>query len=355
MRSFMRIGIFLPNWVGDVVMATPAIRALRKLAGADGELVGIMRSYVSEVLAGTSWLDRQILYDKGKQRFGMPNRAFFRELRDARLDKVVLLTNSMRTAIMAWRSGARERIGYRGQGRAILLTNRVRPGQAEDVGPAPALDAYLQLAEAAGCEPESPQLELATTADDERAADTVWLRLRLPAGERVIVLNSGGAFGAAKQWPAEYFSELALRIVASEKYSVLVNCGPAEREIAREITSRANHPQIVSLADTAQLPVGLAKACIRRSRLLVTTDSGPRYFGVAFNRPVVTLFGPTDPARTRLAYEREICLSLGLDCQPCMARTCPLKHHRCMRDLSVDVVNRSAMQLMQHDANDWAA
>lgn len=355
MRSFMRIGIFLPNWVGDVVMATPAIRALRKLAGVDGELIGIMRSYVSEVLAGTSWLDRQILYDKGKQRFGMPNRAFFRELRDARLDKVVLLTNSMRTAIMAWRSGARDRIGYRGQGRAILLTNRVRPGQSLDGGPAPALDAYLQLAEAAGCGLVSPQLELATTNDDERAADAAWQRLGLPTGERVVVLNSGGAYGAAKQWPAEYFSELAKRIVSGEKYSVLVNCGPAEREIAREIASRANHSRVVSLADTAHLPVGLAKACIRRSRLLVTTDSGPRYFGVAFDRPVVTLFGPTDPARTRLPYEREICLSVALDCQPCMARTCPLVHHRCMRDLSVDIVHSAAMQLLQNNANDWAA
>ena len=355
MRHSMRIGIFLPNWVGDVVMATPAIRALRKLAGTDGELVGIMRSYVSEVLAGTPWLDRQILYDKGKQRFGMPGREFFRELRDARLDKVVLLTNSMRTAIMAWRSGAQDRIGYRGQGRAILLTNRVRPGIAVDGGAAPALDAYLQLAEAAGCGPESPQLELTTTAEDERAADGVWQRLGLPSGERVVVLNSGGAFGAAKQWPAEYFSELAKRIVLGEQYSVLVNCGPAEREIAREIAARADHPHVVSLADTAQLPVGLTKACIRRSRLLVTTDSGPRYFGVAFDRPVVTLFGPTDPARTRLPYEREVCLSLGLDCQPCMARTCPLGHHRCMRDLSVGMVHSAAMQLLQNDANDWAA
>src|SRR5918995_3238157 len=118
----MRIGVFLPNWVGDVVMATPALRALRTLAGPDGALLGIMRSYVSEVLAGTTWLDDQIFYDKTKQRLGMPSREFFRELRDARLDRVVLLTNSMRTALIAWRSGARERIGYRGEGRALLLT-----------------------------------------------------------------------------------------------------------------------------------------------------------------------------------------------------------------------------------------
>ena len=170
-----------------------------------------------------------------------------------------------------------------------------------------------------------------------------------------MILNSGGAYGAAKQWPAEYFAELARRIVAGEKYSVLVNCGPAEREIAREIAARANDPRVVTLANAEQLPVGLTKACIRRSRLLVTTDSGPRFFGVAFRRPVVTLFGPTDPVRTRLPYERETCLSLSLDCQPCMARTCPLGHHRCMRDLSVEMVYDAAMRALENDAAECAA
>jgi heptosyltransferase II len=89
--------------------------------------------------------------------------------------------------------------------------------------------------------------------------------------------------------------------------------------------------------------------------LLVTTDSGPRYFGVAFQRPIVTLFGPTDPVRTRLPYDRETSLSLGLDCQPCMARTCRLGHHRCMRDLSVDMVYRAVDSALQEDANECAA
>ena len=155
------------------------------------------------------------------------------------------------------------------------------------------------MRQAAGCEPEPPRLELATTADDERAADAVWQRLGLPPGDRVVILNSGGAYGAAKQWPAEYFAELARRIVSGEKYSVLVNCGPAEREIARDIAATANDPRVVTLADFEQLPVGLTKACIRRSRLLVTTDSGPRYFGVAFRaagRHAVRADGPVTHA-----------------------------------------------------------
>lgn len=345
----MRLGVFLPNWVGDIVMATPALRALRKFVGTEGKLIGILRPYVAEVLAGTPWLDEQIIYERSGGRFGLTNPVIIQRLQSARLNVVVLLTNSLRTAWMAWRSGARTRIGFRNDLRSLLLTQAIRMPRAADGGPIATVDGYMFLAKLAGCRPESPRLELATTAEDERAADTAWQELRLPPGDRVVALNCGGAYGAAKLWPAEYFGELARRIVTNNGLHVLVNCGPVEREIARNIVAAANSPNVVSLADFDQLPVGLTKACVRRSRLLVTTDSGPRYFGVAFNRPVVTLFGPTDPRRTELTYDREACLSLNLDCQPCMKRTCPLGHHRCMRDLTVDTVYTQVCGLLAID------
>jgi heptosyltransferase-2 len=161
----------------------------------------------------------------------------------------------------------------------------------------------------------------------------------------VVILNSGGAYGAAKHWPVEHFAALARRIADEWRVHVLVNCGPAEREIAAQIAGRASHRRAVSLATIEQLPIGLTKACMRRARLVVTTDSGPRFLAIAFDKPVVTLFGPTDPRATATGYEREISLSLSLDCQPCMQRTCPLGHHKCMRDLSVDCVYDSAAQL----------
>jgi heptosyltransferase-2 len=342
----MRLGVFLPNWVGDVVMATPALRAMRKRVGEDGQLIGIMRPYVAEVLAGSAWFEQQITYNKPARRWGVASREVYRSLREARLDAVVLLTNSLRTAWMAWRSGARQRIGYRSDARSWLLTKRLERPCAEDGGPIATIDGYLHLAQAAGCELATRQLELATTSADEQAADAVWQRLRLPPGGRVVVLNSGGAYGAAKQWPVEYFADLARRIVGDGEHAVLVNCGPAERGIARAIAASANDRRVVTLADIEQLPVGLTKACLRRAHLLVTTDSGPRYFGIAFGRPVVTLFGPTDPRRTETHYAAESRVSLSLDCQPCMERTCPLVHHRCMRELSVETVYGIAMRAL---------
>jgi heptosyltransferase II len=334
----MRLGVFLPNWVGDVVMATPAIRALRKLAG-DGELIGVMRPYVAQVLAGSEWFDQRIIYTKKSDKRELQWPAVRAELRAARLDDVVLLTNSLRTGWMAYRSGARRRIGTVGNMRTPLLTTKVRlPRAAAGEAPLSTIDGYLHIAEAAGCAPEDPRLELATTPADEALAEAVWRRLRLPIDGRVAVFNTGGAFGAAKDWPAEHFAKLACRLVDNLGMHVLVNCGPAERGSARAIAAATRDDRVVSLADEPELPIGLTKALIRRAQLLVTTDSGPRFFGVAFGVATVSLFGPTNVELTRTAAAHETRLSLGLDCQPCMARTCPLQHHRCMQELSVDRV-----------------
>jgi heptosyltransferase-2 len=339
----MRLGVFLPNWVGDVVMATPAIRALRKLVG-DGQLVGVMRPYVAEVLAGSEWFDETVIYAKPTKGKTAPSAellwpAVRKRLRGLQLNQVVLLTNSLRTAWMACQTGATERIGMAGNLRSPLLTTKVYPPRRGwRRVTLPAINGYLQVAQAAGAAPESPALQLSTTAADERTADVVWQRLGLPRDGRVAVLNTGGAFGAAKDWPAEHFSALARRLAVERDLSVLVNCGPAERQAVAAIVEKANHPRVVSLAAEPALPIGLTKAVIRRAALLVTTDSGPRFFGVAFGVPTVTLFGPTSVELTRTGAEHETSLSLGLECQPCMQRTCPLVHHRCMRDLTVDRV-----------------
>lgn len=335
----MRLGIFLPNWIGDVAMATPAIRALRRFVG-EGSLIAIMRPYVAEALGGNPWFDAQILYDKKSSAdAALKWPAVQQKLRDAELDAVVLLTNSLRTGWMAYRSGASQRIGMAGNLRSPLLTTRVYPPrQGRRALTIPPINGYLQVAYAAGASPEAPTMELFTTAADEQAADAAWSRLNLPADGRVAVLNTGGAFGAAKDWPAASFTQLALRLVRERDFHVVLNCGPAERQAVRDIVADAHDERITNLADEPALPIGLTKALIRRARLLVTTDSGPRFFGVAFGVPTVSLFGPTSTKYTRTGAANDKTLSLGLGCQPCMARTCPLQHHRCMRDLSVDRV-----------------
>jgi len=351
----MDIGIFLPNWLGDLVMATPAVRAIRRHFGPPSRLVGILRPNLGELLEGTGWLDEQWFVDRRASGGQFGGWALVRRMRREPFDLVVLFPNSLGTAILAWLGGAKERIGHVVYGRGPLLTGRVYPRREKGrLAACPMVDYYLALAEAAGCAPESRRLELACTEADEQVADAIWRDLGLRTDGRVIVLNSSGAYGAAKLWPTEHFGGLARWLVDETDHDVLVVCGPQERQIARQIVRHADRRRVFSLADQ---PLGLSttKACIQRSRLMVTTDSGPRHIAAAFGKPVVTLFGPTMPIWAENPTVRGVDLQLDLNCIGCRKRTCPLGHHKCMRNLSVEMVYTEVVKLLEETASAYAA
>ncbi len=212
--------------------------------------------------------------------------------------------------------------------------------------PSPIVDAYLEIPRRLGCSGRWPRLELYTTPDDEAAADRAWGRLGLPRTRPVVCLNTGGAFGPAKSWPEEHFADLARRLADEADLAVLVVCGPSEREAARSIVSRTDRSNVVSLADEP-LGIGLTKACIRRSGLLITTDSGPRHFATGFDVPVITLFGPTHIAWTLTHFPKALHLHHPVPCGPCQRPTCPELHHRCLRDLDPGSVYRAAIRMIE--------
>jgi len=339
----MRIGIFLPNWIGDVVMATPFLRAMHARFGRNHELIGLMKPYVSQVLRGTPWLSSTVLYgDRVKYPHSLTSAALIRELRRLQLDMAVLLTNSFRTATFAWLGGAKRRIGYRRDWRSWLLTDGLTtPREYGRWAIVPAVDYYLELAYLLGCSPEPRNVALPLNAEDEAAADAAWKQLGWPSTQRVVSFHIAGGWGGkatAKAWPLEHFVELGRRIVATTDQRVLVLCGPNERQAAAEVVRQVNHPHVQSLAEIKDLPLALTKGCLARSELLVTTDSGPRHLGTALNVPVVALFGATDPRWTETYHPQAITLYNQLPCSPCAKQHCPLGHHRCMRELSVDSV-----------------
>jgi heptosyltransferase-2 len=333
-----RIAVFLPNWVGDAVMATPALRALRTRFGPDVEIVGIMRPHIAELLRGSGLLDRVWPYDPTSRAFALRPRGILWRLARERVDVSVHLTNDLVSACIARLGRVRTRAGYARNRRGWLLTHRLEaPHDGRAFVPVSALDYYLAIAYALGCGEESRRMELATVEADEHAADAAWDALGLGAGEPVVLLNSSGAFGAAKLWPDEHFAALARRVAVELGCAAVVICGPEERERAAAIAARAAHPRVSSLA--ARPPgIGLTKACVRRARCLVSTDSGPRHIAAAFSVPVVAIFGPTDPAWSETRYEREVKVRREVPCGPCGRRACPERHHACMRDLEVEVV-----------------
>lgn len=339
-----RIALFLPNWVGDVVMATPAIRAVRD-AFPSAELVAVCKPYVADVLAGSPWFRDVVMSDKKGPR---SQRLFTvaRTLRELRPDAALLFPNSLRTALLARLAGCERIVGFARYGRGRLITNRLY--HAIDAGgkfiPSPVIDDYNRLAVELGTADPGHRMELFTSPSDEVGADVVWERFGLGRYSRVVVLNPGAAFGAAKHWPTNSFAELARMLTQSVGCGVLVLCGPSEREIAHRIATDSRSPHVFSLSDS-ELSLGLTKAVIRRADLLVTTDSGPRHFAAAFGTPVVALFGPTHIAWTRTYFAREVHLQKAVPCGPCQLRVCPTDH-RCMRELTSREVFAAVMGLL---------
>jgi heptosyltransferase-2 len=334
----MNIAVVLPGWIGDAVMATPALRALRSHF-ADARITGVAKPYVAGVLGGGDWFDELLLME------GVWPTA--RALRRRRVDLAVLFPNSFRSALTTWLGGCKRRVGYTRYWRSPLLTEALAPVRGGDGRPLPSpiLDAYNRLAEHVGCPPPGWRMELYTTPDDEAAADRLWDRAEFATRPEVICLNPGAAFGAAKHWP--YFADLARELAERRGAGVLVLCGPAERDLASEIVTAVCHPHVRALGDLAPLSLGLTKALVRRCDLLVTTDSGPRHFAAAFGRPVVTLFGPTHIAWTETYHPRAIHLQKRLDCGPCQRRVCPLGHHRCMKEMTAAEVFDAAGRLLR--------
>jgi len=340
----MKIALFLPNWIGDVVMATPAIRAIRQHFPI-ARIVGVCRPYVAAVVEGAPWFDHLILHDKKGSR---EHRGFavVSQLRREGIDAAVLFPNSFRSALFAWLGGCRRRIGFDRYGRSFFLSDALQPVRDERgmLKPSPIIDDYNRLARTLGTSDPGHRMELFATPAGDAATDQVWAEMGMHSAGEVIGLNPGAAFGAAKHWPAESFAELARQFVDRRGSRVLVLCGPKERELAHEIVALSRRPGIYSLADFP-ISIGLSKACVRRVDLLVTTDSGPRHFAAAFGRPVVTLFGPTFVEWTETYYPKAVHLQKKVPCGPCQLRVCPLDH-RCMRELSPAEVFDACSQLL---------
>ncbi len=344
-----RIALFLPNWIGDVVMATPAIRGIREHY-PQAKLIAVARPYVADVVAGAPWFDDFVLFDKhgpAHRRFGF----VLNRLHDERLDAAVLFPNSFRTALLARLAGAPTIVGFARYFRDVLLTHRLYPARGRDgtPKPLPMIDDYNRIAMRLGVPNPGHRMQLFTTPADDAQAEQFWMTHGLNRFANVVGLNPGGAFGSSKHWPTEHFAELARTLAAQRSTAVVVLCGPAEKEEAHRIVERSGAKNVFSLADQ-ELSIGLTKSVVRRLNGLVTTDSGPRHFAAAFEIPVVTLFGPTHIGWTETYFAQALHLQKKVPCGPCQQRVCPQGHHQCMKDLTATEVAEATREWLDRFA-----
>jgi heptosyltransferase II len=337
----MTLAVALPNWVGDAVMATPALRALRALFPED-RIVAVLRPYVRPVLDPCPWIDSWIEVDKSAAGF----RRGVLALRKEHIDTGVLLPNSLRSAMLFWLGRVHRRVGYDRGGRGIFLTDSLRaPNKDGRFVPVPQITYYLALAGLLGAPTDDRHMELFTTDADEAAASAAYAAAGLDP-ERTLLLCPGYAFGPSKGWPAEHWA--ALIRGARERFSLesAVLCSPAEGTIATEIAQAAGG--CATFHDKG-LNLSSARAVVKRARAMVAIDSGLRHYAAAFDRPVVAMFGPTHIQWTETWHSKEVRLQAIAPCGPCQEPVCPIGTTDCMWKIKPDEALDALAEALKRD------
>lgn len=298
MNKPLRLLVICPSWVGDVVMATPALGLLRR--ELPGAFIGAMvRPGLDELLAGTGIVDEfHVVRPSGV----MGPKHAAAKVRPRRYDAALLLTNSFSTALTTRLAGIPRRIGYDRDLRGLLLTDRLVAPRRPDGSwaPVPAVEYYLRAAWEGLLGRRDPIpadqfMRLAVSEAEHAAAHRVLSQTAVghlrEEDRRYAILNPGGN-NEAKRWPAERFALLGDHLATRHGLTILINGSPAEASLCCSIAERMKSG--ASVLPELGITLGSLKGVVAGAAVLVTNDTGPRHLAAAFGVPLVTLFGPTD-------------------------------------------------------------
>jgi len=328
-----RVCIRAPNWVGDVVMATPAFRAVRH-ALPRARVTLVVQASVEPVLRGAPWFDETIVYRPDGVAAGEFLRCVGR-LRWPRQQIGLVLPNSFSSALMFRLAGVRRRVGYVRDMRGFLLTDAVpRSGEDGRFKPTYMVDYYLALCRQIGLTAAGRQMELPYSDSDMARARALLSGQGLELDAPLFLMHPGAGYGPSKRWPNDSFARLAETLHSEFGAQVALIAGPAEKENVAAIIARSQ-ARVADLT-CCGIDLHLLKCVVALSNLLVTTDSGPRHYGVALGVPTVCLMGPTHPDYSTGTQPNDHVLRVEVDCGPCQLKACP-RDHRCMEDITPEM------------------
>ncbi|MBA7506046.1 hypothetical protein ES706_04726 [subsurface metagenome] len=340
--------------MGDAVLCTPALRAIRKHFKSCNITFfanSVVRSVLSPCSFNDKWLDQ-----KEKNPF-----AVAKELKKHKFKQAILFKNTFVSALAVFLAGIPSRIGYAREGRGFLLTDNLYPPKVPprrfagpkrsnggEFKPVSAIDSYLAIASWLGCCTTDRDLELLIGAEDEQQLCGKYPQVLSPDGP-LVVLVPGGAYGPSKCWGSVRFGQTADRLITNFNATVVISVGPdaLEKQIAEEICNSSRH-QLINLAETP-ISLGELKALFCIADLVISNDTGPRHIAIAFKRKLITLFGPNDPAWTNTNYENEIQIIGNVPCAPCSRPKCKKNEHLCMQAITVEMVCEAAKELLENN------
>jgi heptosyltransferase-2 len=322
--DFSNILIRATNWVGDAVMSVPALSAIReRFPGA--RIAILAKPWVADLYRREPFADEVILYHPAS-RWKMAG-----ELRARRFDCAILLQNAFEAAWIAWLARIPVRIGYRRDGRGLLLTKAVTVPKRGEI-PRHERFYYLELLRRAGIV--------------DRLPESVAIRLTRPPVERktrIIGVSPGAAYGTAKQWLPERFAEAAGTLSAARGASIALFGSQSERALCSQVAEMLTGHDVTNHAGQTSLAqfIELAAEC----DLFLTNDSGAMHIASALGVPTVAIFGATDDIATGPTGKLARVVRQQVECSPCLLRECPIDH-RCMTRVSAGRVVKEAMSLL---------
>lgn len=326
-----KILIVGPSWVGDMVMAQGLFKLI-KANYPDAILDVLAPAWTFSVLGAMPEVSNAIEMPIGHGELKLRERfRIGRKLRSAQYDQAIVLPNSLKSALIPFFAGIPLRTGWLGEARYFLLNDYRKLDERRYPL---MIEQYLALGlpkDAALPQPYPyPAFYVSKEAQD--AAVTKY-QPRMSGGN-ILALGAGAEFGPSKRWPLEYFAELANRKL-DEGYDVWLFGSPKDRPITDKMMELTNQ-RCENLAGRLQLSETIALLSLVSGA--VTNDSGLMHMAAALKKPLIAVYGSTSPRFTPPLSEQAVVLQLNLECQPCFKRECPLKHHRCMRDITPERV-----------------
>jgi heptosyltransferase II len=337
----VKILIRATNWVGDAIMALPALRAVRARF-PESRIAIVARPYVAGLYHDQQICDELIAYDPHANHDGFFGRErLAAELRAQKFDVALLLQNAFDAAWLAWRAKIPERIGYARDGRSLFLTKALRVPRPGEI-PAHERFYYLELLRRSGWLDSLPQesfIALIVPEEKRCRASEFLIECGVRPHSVRVAIGAGASYGSAKCWPPARFAELADRLRSQMDADIILFGTSAEASVTGAIAAEMRWPPIDLTGKTA---IADFPALLSQCHLFIGNDSGAMHVAAAVGLPVVAVFGPTDPSGTAPVTPRCSIVQEKPYCSPCFLRRCPTDH-RCMRKVTPDMVEAAVI------------
>ena len=327
-------------------MATPTLRALR-LHLPDAHITHLGRSAPLAALANAPWADATIesplLHGLARSTRSL---CLIINLARQHFDLAILMPNSFGSALIAALAKIQRRLGYDRDGRGCLLTDRLLP--AKENGrfvPGPMIQYYLALAGYLGASHLDTTMQLFTCQEDQDAVDKLLAQSPIDPTAPLLLIHPGGGFGPSKRWPAKKYAQVADVLAQRFGLQLIITGTPKERDVADALQSSAKTDSLNLTQHN--ITVGQLKALVKRSRLMIANDTGPRHIAAAFAVPGITIFGSTDPAWTDTFSPSQRIVRANIECGPCQKKTCKKNDLKCMHLVTPQMVLDQAVDLLE--------